>query len=240
MQALHSARMGYGDCCGKLYHEERWPSQHTMNQPAQQPIDEFRRGMTPFVMFPCAQSTNRAAESALGIIVRAMQASAAINGAAIDAASGSARLPRNGFKKKKRRTWTLALNYRKTMSGCRVNIFSYVEAYLVLQNQCFTVHYEGGCHYVVPSKLNFEMTLRGPDVQNLNFCIVFDAKVANCHIRTSHGKEGYRIEFSSNFLGYKINISFFTIFHTDVSYGRTKAFPHRKRVSLSHQSQPTN
>jgi len=52
-----------------------------------------------------------------------MQASAAINGGAIDAASGSAQLPRNGFKKNKQTPWTLALNYRKTMSGCRVNVF---------------------------------------------------------------------------------------------------------------------
>jgi hypothetical protein len=49
-----------------------------------------------------------------------MQAHDAINGGAIDAASGSAQLPRNGFKKKKRTPWTLAPNYRKTMSGCRV------------------------------------------------------------------------------------------------------------------------
>ena len=40
-----------------------------------------------------------------------MQARAAINGGAIDAASGSAQLPRNGFKKYKRTPWTLALNY---------------------------------------------------------------------------------------------------------------------------------
>ena len=109
MQALHSARMGYGDCCGKLYHEERWPSQHTMNQPAQQPIDEFRRGMTPFVMFPCAQSTNRAAESALGIIIRAMRARSAINGGAIDAASGTAQLPPNGLNFFSKTPWTLAV-----------------------------------------------------------------------------------------------------------------------------------
>ncbi len=57
-------------------------------------------GVLPLLLCsPYAQSTNRAAESALGIIVRAMQAIAAINGAAI--LSGSARLPRNGFKKKK-------------------------------------------------------------------------------------------------------------------------------------------
>ena len=90
-----------GDCCGKLYHEERCPSQNTMNPPAQPPAHEYRRGPTPFVVFPYAQKTNRAAESALGIIIRAIQARAAINGGAIDAASGSAQLPRNGFKKKK-------------------------------------------------------------------------------------------------------------------------------------------
>jgi hypothetical protein len=93
--------MCYGDCCGKLYHEERCPSKSTMNQPAQPPAHEYRRGPTPFVVFPYAQKTNRAAESALGIIIRAIQARAAINGGAIDAASGSAQLPRNGFKKKK-------------------------------------------------------------------------------------------------------------------------------------------
>jgi hypothetical protein len=49
-----------------------------------------------------------------------MQARAAINGGAIVAASGSAQLPRNGFKKKKQSPWTLALKCRKTMSGCRV------------------------------------------------------------------------------------------------------------------------
>jgi hypothetical protein len=40
-----------------------------------------------------------------------MQARAAINGGAIVAASGSAQLPRNGFKKKKHSLWTLAPNY---------------------------------------------------------------------------------------------------------------------------------
>jgi hypothetical protein len=50
-----------------------------------------------------------------------MQAPAAINGGAIVAASGSAQLPRIGFKKKNLTPWTLAPNYRKTMSASRVN-----------------------------------------------------------------------------------------------------------------------
>jgi hypothetical protein len=49
-----------------------------------------------------------------------MQAPAAINGGAIVAASGSAQLPRIGFKKKNLTPWTLAPNYRKTMSASRV------------------------------------------------------------------------------------------------------------------------
>ena len=100
-----------GDCCGKLYHEERCPSQNTMNPPVQPPAHEYQRGPTPFVVFPYAQLTNRAAESALGIMIRAMRARSAINGGAIDAASGTAQLPPNGLKFFSKTPWTLALNY---------------------------------------------------------------------------------------------------------------------------------
>jgi hypothetical protein len=66
-----------------------------------------------------------------------MQAPAAINGGAIVAASGSAQLPRIGFKKKNLTPWTLAPNYRKTMSASRVKRYITENLQLLLKN-CYT------------------------------------------------------------------------------------------------------